>query len=109
MRIVATASATDAADLRDLGADQVIDDRTARFDDVVKDVDAVIDLVGGETADRSYAVLKPGVRLMLTSGADRSAGIAGELCDIGPVEPKPYDHKKLLQRIRSLLAQSNDG
>lgn len=52
---------------------------------------------------------RPGVRVMLTSGADRSAEIAGELCDMGPVEPKPYDHKKLLQRIRSLLAQSNDG
>ena len=45
---------------RDLGADQVIDYRTTRFDDLVKDADAVIDLVGGETADRSYGVLKPG-------------------------------------------------
>ena len=60
IRVVATASANDAAYLRELGADQVIDYRTARFDDVVKDVDAVIDLVGGETADRSYGVLKPG-------------------------------------------------
>lgn len=38
----------------------MIDYRTARFDDVVRDVDAVSDLVGGETANRSYAVLKPG-------------------------------------------------
>jgi NADPH:quinone reductase-like Zn-dependent oxidoreductase len=60
IRVVATASAHDAEYLRELGADQVIDYRTTRFDDVVKDVDAVIDLVGGETADRSYGVLKPG-------------------------------------------------
>jgi NADPH:quinone reductase-like Zn-dependent oxidoreductase len=60
IRVVATASTNDAEYLRDLGADQVIDYRTMRFDDVVKDVDAVIDLVGGETADRSYGVLKPG-------------------------------------------------
>jgi NADPH:quinone reductase-like Zn-dependent oxidoreductase len=60
IRVVATASANDAEYLRELGADQVIDYRTARFDDVVKDVDAVIDLVGGEIADRSYGVLKPG-------------------------------------------------
>jgi NADPH:quinone reductase-like Zn-dependent oxidoreductase len=60
IRVVATASANDAEYLRDLGADQVIDYRTTRFDDVVKDVDAVIDLVGGEIADRSYRVLKPG-------------------------------------------------
>jgi NADPH:quinone reductase-like Zn-dependent oxidoreductase len=50
----------DAAYLRDLGADQVIDYRTTRFDDVVKNVDALIDLAGGETADRSYGVLRPG-------------------------------------------------
>lgn len=60
IRVVATASANDASYLRDLGADQIIDYRTTRFDDVVKDVDAVIDLVGGEIADRSYGVLKPG-------------------------------------------------
>lgn len=60
IRVVATASANDASYLRDLGADQIIDYRTTRFDEVVKDVDAVIDLVGGEIADRSYGVLKPG-------------------------------------------------
>jgi NADPH:quinone reductase-like Zn-dependent oxidoreductase len=60
VRVVATASANDADYLRELGANQVIDYRTARFDDMVKDVDAVIDLVGGETADRSYGVLKAG-------------------------------------------------
>ena len=58
VRVTATASANDADYLRELGADQVIDYRAARFEDVVKDVDAVIDLVGRETADRSYGVLK---------------------------------------------------
>jgi hypothetical protein len=52
IRVVAMASANDTEYLRDLGADQ-IDYRTTRFDDVVKDVDPVTDLVGGETADRS--------------------------------------------------------
>lgn len=58
VRVTATASANDAEHLRELGADQVIDYRAARFEDLVKDVDAVIDLVGGETANRSYGVLK---------------------------------------------------
>jgi NADPH:quinone reductase-like Zn-dependent oxidoreductase len=31
-----------------LGADEVVDYRTARFEDVVDRVDAVIDLVGGD-------------------------------------------------------------
>jgi NADPH:quinone reductase-like Zn-dependent oxidoreductase len=58
--VIATASANDAGYLRELGADQVIDHRATRFETVAKGVDAVIDLVGGETADRSYGVLKPG-------------------------------------------------
>jgi NADPH:quinone reductase-like Zn-dependent oxidoreductase len=43
-----------------LGADTVIDYRAARFEDAVSDVDVVVDLVGGETQARSFAVLKPG-------------------------------------------------
>jgi NADPH:quinone reductase-like Zn-dependent oxidoreductase len=35
---------------------------TERFEDVVKDVNAVLDLVGGEMTDRAYNVLKPGGR-----------------------------------------------
>jgi NADPH:quinone reductase-like Zn-dependent oxidoreductase len=42
-----------------LGADQVIKVQTARFEHEVKDIDVVIDTVGGETLDRSVEVLKP--------------------------------------------------
>lgn len=59
-RILATASALDAPYLKTLGVDTIIDYRTERFEQRVKDVDAVIDLVGGETLARSYSVLKPG-------------------------------------------------
>jgi len=59
-RVVATASADDASDLRRLGADEVIDYKSERFEARVKDVDAVIDLVGGQTLARSYEVVKPG-------------------------------------------------
>lgn len=46
---------------RALGVDQFISNQQ-RFEDVVKDVDAVLDLVGGELMERSYNVLKPGGR-----------------------------------------------
>jgi NADPH:quinone reductase-like Zn-dependent oxidoreductase len=46
---------------RGLGVDQFISNQQ-RFEDVVKDVDAVLDLVGGELMERSYNVLKPGGR-----------------------------------------------
>jgi NADPH:quinone reductase-like Zn-dependent oxidoreductase len=58
--VIATASTADVATVRALGADTVIDYRTARFEDAARDIDVVVDLVGGETQARSFAVLKPG-------------------------------------------------
>jgi NADPH:quinone reductase-like Zn-dependent oxidoreductase len=58
--VIATASKKDVYYVRDLGADGVIDYRANRFEDRVKQIDAVLDTVGGETLDRSYGVLKRG-------------------------------------------------
>lgn len=58
--VLATAAARNAAFLRDLGADQVIDYATTRFEDVVHDVDVVLDLVGGDTLTRSWQVVREG-------------------------------------------------
>ncbi len=58
--IYATAAAQDAEYVRGLGAGTVIDYKAQRFEEVVPRVDAVIDLAGGETRQRSFAVLKPG-------------------------------------------------
>ncbi len=63
LRIIATAAKDDAAFLRELGAHDVIDCRT-RFEDSVRNVDAVIDLVGGDTQRRSFQVLRRGRRLI---------------------------------------------
>ncbi|WP_437611752.1 NADP-dependent oxidoreductase [Sorangium sp. So ce834] len=57
-RVIATASAKDRDFVRGLGADIVVDYRSERFEEAAKDVDAVIDLVGGDTQARSFAVLK---------------------------------------------------
>jgi NADPH:quinone reductase-like Zn-dependent oxidoreductase len=50
-----------AEHIRKLGLDQFISTEE-RFEDVVKDLDAVLDLVGGEMMQRAYGVLKPGGR-----------------------------------------------
>jgi NADPH:quinone reductase-like Zn-dependent oxidoreductase len=55
--VIATVSARDASYTRSLGADGVID-RAAPFEEKIRDVDTVLDTVGGETLDRSFAVLK---------------------------------------------------
>jgi NADPH:quinone reductase-like Zn-dependent oxidoreductase len=58
--VIATASVENDSYVRRLGADGVIDYRARRFEERVKEVDAVLDTVGGETLDRSYGVLKRG-------------------------------------------------
>ena len=63
-RVTATSSARDIDLVRELGADDVIDYRTQRFEDVVADQDLVFDTVGGETWERSWDVLRPGGRLV---------------------------------------------
>jgi NADPH:quinone reductase-like Zn-dependent oxidoreductase len=62
--VATTASARDADLVRDLGAHEVIDYRTQRFEDTLSDIDVVFDTVGGDTWERSWQVLRPGGRLV---------------------------------------------
>jgi NADPH:quinone reductase-like Zn-dependent oxidoreductase len=64
LRSIATAGTKDIDYVRALGADKVVDYHTQRFEDEVKDADAVLDLVGGETLTRSFQVLRPGGKLI---------------------------------------------
>jgi len=61
--VITTGSTRNSSWLRELGASEVIDYSTTRFEDVVHDVDVVIDLIGNakdDTGTRSLGVLKPG-------------------------------------------------
>lgn len=64
LQTIATVSTGDISVVRNLGANTVIDHRTQRFEKEVRDADAVIDLVGGETQDRSFQVLRRGGKLI---------------------------------------------
>ena len=66
-KVMATAAAEDLNFVRSLGADEVIDYHTSRFETAARRVDVVFDLVGGEVQQRSYAVLKAGGYLVATS------------------------------------------
>ena len=59
-RVLATASARDTAFVRSLGADVVIDYHAAPFEDTLRDIDVVLDTIGGETRKRSWRVLRKG-------------------------------------------------
>lgn len=58
--VIGTASAGKHAFLRGLGVDEVIDYRETDFTEAVKDVDVVLDTMGGDHALRSLRVLRPG-------------------------------------------------
>ena len=64
LHIIATAGTDDISRVRDLGANTIIDFQKYRFEEQVRDVDAVIDLVGGETQQRSFQVLRRGGKLI---------------------------------------------
>jgi len=69
-RVAATAAADNLDFVRSLGAEEVIDYRADRFEDVVRHVDVVFDTVGGETLERSWSVLKPGGRLVTVAASE---------------------------------------
>jgi NADPH:quinone reductase-like Zn-dependent oxidoreductase len=58
--VIGTASASKHEFLRSLGADEPIDYRTTDFAAVVRDVDVVLDTIGGDYALRSLEVLRRG-------------------------------------------------
>lgn len=65
-RVIGTATGADIEYLKSLDVDEVIDYKRERFEDRVTDVDAVVDLVGGETLSRSYALVRKGGVLATT-------------------------------------------
>ncbi len=99
--VIATASERNLAYLRQIGADEVIDYRATRFEDVVREVDIVLDTVGGDTLARSGAVLRQGGRLVTTAGRVPEA-----ICASGTVEcpaTPPWDVRLGLSYLAPLI------
>jgi NADPH:quinone reductase-like Zn-dependent oxidoreductase len=66
--VYTTVSDSDIDFVRHLGADHAIDYKSEPFEEVVRQIDLVFDLIGGETQARSWGVLKPGGVLVSTLG-----------------------------------------
>jgi NADPH:quinone reductase-like Zn-dependent oxidoreductase len=107
-RVIATASTANHDLLKQLGADVAVDYTKTNFEDVAKDVDAVLDPVGKDTLARSYGVVKKGgIVMSLVARPDpaelqkhgiRGAGISvhpdaddlteiAQLIDAGKIKP----------------------
>jgi len=67
--VITTVAGRDVEFAADIGANQAIDYKAERFEDVIGEkVDMVFDLVAGETQARSWAVIKPGGVMVSTLG-----------------------------------------
>jgi NADPH:quinone reductase-like Zn-dependent oxidoreductase len=79
-RVVGTARGRDRDYLLELGIDTHVDFEATRFEDVVRDVDVVLDTLGGEVQRRSWGVMKKGgilVSLRTTSDTQENAKAHG--------------------------------
>jgi NADPH:quinone reductase-like Zn-dependent oxidoreductase len=88
-RVIATASTVNQDLLKQLGADVAIDYTKTKFEEIAKDVDAVLDPVGKETLARSYdAVKKGGIVMSLVARPDpvelKKRGIHGAAISAHP-------------------------
>jgi NADPH:quinone reductase-like Zn-dependent oxidoreductase len=77
LHVIATCSAANAALVKSLGADEVIDYQKSNFAAKVKNVDLLLDNVGGETLKESYGVVRKG-GLLLAIASPPDAALASQ-------------------------------
>lgn len=66
--VITTTSSRNVEFVRSLGADEVIDYTTRKFEDVLKNVDIVFDTLGGDALYKSFQILRPGGWVVSISG-----------------------------------------
>jgi NADPH:quinone reductase-like Zn-dependent oxidoreductase len=99
--VITTASLTNHDYLRDIGADEIIDYNAGDFTKLVANCDAVFDTVGGDVAQRSFAVLKPGGRAaFIASGAEAPKP---DRDDVKSLRPPVGRARRHLDRIAELF------
>lgn len=97
--VIATASARNLDFVRELGADEVIDYKAERFEELARDNDVVFDTVGGETLAHSWNVLRPGGRMVTIVGQNATESDERTRAALFIVEP----NQKQLEEIARLL------
>ena len=99
--VITTASPSNHDYVRRLGAERVIDYNAEDFTKAVTDCDVVFDTVGGDVQIRSYAVLKPGGRLVWIAPAPE--GSQPPRTDVQVLRPGVARDRKHLERMLELL------
>jgi NADPH:quinone reductase-like Zn-dependent oxidoreductase len=101
-RVITTTSAANLDYVRGLGADEIIDYEKQDFTKTIKGCDAVFDTVGGDVAQKSFAVLKPGGRAaFIASGAEPPKPDRGDVTALRPPVPRS---RHAMERVAALYA-----
>ncbi|MFJ7941718.1 NADP-dependent oxidoreductase [Peribacillus sp. NPDC096622] len=66
--VATTASEAGANLVKSLGADEIINYKTEKFEEILKNYDAVFDTLGGEILEKSFEVIKNGGKIVSVSG-----------------------------------------
>jgi len=102
--VFATASTAHVEYVRSLGADHVIDYKTERFESAARDIDLVLDYVGGEVLDRSWQVLTKNGAIVGTSSPDILARTPAGRRGLWFINQPDAD---LLERLATEIAQGS--
>jgi NADPH:quinone reductase-like Zn-dependent oxidoreductase len=100
-RVITTARVANHAYLRGIGADEIIDYTAQDFTNVVSGCDAVLDTVGGDVAQRSFAVLKPGGRAAFIASGPQAPQPPHP--DVQSLRPNVARDRRHLERIVALV------
>jgi NADPH:quinone reductase-like Zn-dependent oxidoreductase len=101
-KVITTASASNHTYLVGLGADEIIDYNIQDFTEIVIECDAVFDTVGGDVAERSFAVLKPGGRAAFIASGPTAPEPPRD--DVRSLRPNVARDRPHLERILELVA-----
>ena len=66
--VTTTASEAGANLVKSLGADEIINYKTEKFEDILTNYDAVFDTIGGTTLEKSFNIIKSGGNIVSVSG-----------------------------------------
>src|SRR5215472_7901254 len=112
-KVIATASTANQDLLKQLGVDVAIDYTKQKFEDVARDVDVVLDSIGGDTLARSYGVVKKGGIIVSLVARPKEAelekhGIRGTALNVEPNSEELAEIGKLIddKKIKVIVSQT---
>jgi NADPH:quinone reductase-like Zn-dependent oxidoreductase len=106
--VVGTATPRHAGFLKSIGVTDVVDYTDGTWKDKIKNVDVVIDTVGGDTSDQSLVTLKKGGMFISVAGgasADKCAALGVTCLSAGPTGPASQTEGEMLAGVAKLAAE----